>query len=334
MTAAADLDFYIQGQMRSADIPGLSLAVSRGTELILAKGYGFANLELRVPVTPTSVFKLGSISKHFIACGIMLLAHRGLLDLDECVSVWLPNWPKAWREVTVRQLLSHMSGLVRDPAAFEPYKRIRLDEAVQATFCAPLQFRPGTGWAYSNVGYFVLAQMIEVLTNKPFDEFIQDNCFRPAGMNATRLTSSSAIIPDRCSSYLHHDKQIFNAGDLIAMRPSGAFVSSAVDLISWDIALKRGYPIPTGVQKEMENPATLLDGGSCPYGLGWEISTESGRTLRRHGGALWCFRTEFARFVEDGLTVVVLTNCREADTRAIGLDVAGHFLPDRALWLS
>jgi CubicO group peptidase (beta-lactamase class C family) len=317
--------------MEQHRVPGLSLGVVSEGTVVKMKGYGIANVELGIPAEPTTMYKLGSISKQFIAVGIMSLVEEGKLQIGDEIRSYVRKVPDAWRGITVRHLLTHTSGIVREAPAFDPYKIKSNTELIGSTFELPLLFRPGEAWSYSNVGYFLLAEIIHRVSGKSFDEFLHERVFSRAEMDATRITSVADIIPDRGNSYLWQDGALYNAGDLLAMRPSGAFVSNVVDLVKWDIALQTGSVISSKSREQMEAPVKLNDDSTYPYGFGWELSDVDGHRVVHHGGALWCFRVEFARYVDDGLTVIVLANQRDANARELATRVAGLYMPHLVL---
>ena len=294
------------------------------------KGYGLANVELGVPATHRTIYKLGSLSKPFVASAVMLLVKDGKIDLDERIKSYFKGIPSAWSEVAVRHLLAHTSGIARDPPSFDPYKIQTTFEMIESAFSVPLLFRPGDAWAYSNLGYFVLAEIILRVTGSRLGDFVRETVFQPTGMGSTRTTSVSDLIESRANSYFQKGGRMHNAGDLLAMRPSSAFVSNVSDLAKWETALRRGRILNREIQKQMETPASLRQGGKCPYGLGWRIAHVNGHRLVRHGGGLWCFRTEFARYIDDGLTVILLCNHRDANAALLAFEVACLYEPDLA----
>jgi CubicO group peptidase (beta-lactamase class C family) len=197
-----------------------------------------------------------------------------------------------------------------------------------SAFSLPLLFAPATQWAYSNLGYFALAEIIERISGAPFDAFLSERIFRRAGMSTIRTTSLEDLIKNRSSSYLSEGGRLYNAGDHRGVRPSGAFVSTVMDLAAWAIALNDGEVLRRESCEEMERPVRLADGTTRSYGFGWVLEEVNGQRLVRHGGGLWCLRTEFVRLIEDGLAVIVLCNCREANAAEIAMKIAAFYIPD------
>lgn len=313
----AAIDRAVAEAMAAQRIPGLALGVVRDGRLVLARGYGIANLEHNVPVTPETVFKIGSVSKQFLAAGVLLLAQDGKLALDDPVSRHLSGTPPTWEPITLRQLLSHTAGVIREGPAYTPIRSQPDSVVVQSAFGAALLFAPGTGWQYCNVCYFALADVIRIRGGQPWPEFMAERVFRPAGMLDTRTTTTTELVPRRASGYVWQAGQFAPAPEVPGLRPSGAFLSTVRDLARWDSVLTRGALLSSASRDEMWTPARLADGtparagdGDDPpgYGLGWQIGTLDGRRRIHHGGSLPGFRAQYARYPDQGLAVIVLTN--------------------------
>lgn len=168
---ADSLDSLIMAQMQGQNIPGLSLIVLKDGQVIKAKGYGLANRALKTPATPETVYRIASVSKQFIATGIMLLVQDGRLRLDDPIGKYLTGTPPTWRGITIRHLLTHTSGLVREAPGFHP-SRVPSDSAVIVTaYRVPLRFEPGEKYEYGNLGYFALAEVIRKVSGRPWSEY-------------------------------------------------------------------------------------------------------------------------------------------------------------------
>jgi D-alanyl-D-alanine carboxypeptidase len=301
-------DRLVAAAMAQRHIPGVAIAVVRGGSVIKAQGYGVADLEHDVAVTAQTVFKIGSVSKQFLATGIMLLAQDGRLSVEDAVSKHVPGAPSAWSGITLRHFLTHTSGVIREGPAFDPF-RVQPDSVVIASaFSAPLQFAPGTKYQYCNVCYFTLADVIALTSGKPWDLFLSERVFAPLGMTSTRTTTTTALVPRRARGYVWQNSRYANAEEYLAVRPSGAFLSTVLDLAKWDAALYTDRILTRGSRDAMSTPVQLRDGRSYPYGFGWLVDTFEGHPRVHHGGSLPGFRAEMARFPEDSLTVIVLTN--------------------------
>ena len=334
VTVRADkADDYIKAEMRVQHIPGLSLAVIKDGKIIKAEGYGLANVELNVPARPETVFKIGSVSKQFIATGIMLLVEEGKVSLDDRVSKFLEGTPETWKDITVRHLLTHTSGIVREAPGFDPLKIQSDADVIKTAYALPLRFAPGEKWEYCNVGYFTLAEIIHKVTGKPWGDYLSDRVFKPLAMDATRTTSMTELVANRASGYVWQDDKLQNAQIYFALRPSGAFLSSVLDLAKWDAALYTDKILKQSSRDQMWQPFIQTNGGANGaaaifYGFGWEIKTMVvGHRKIAHGGAMPGFRAQIARFVDDKLTVVILTNGNSAQPGPMADVVAAFYIP-------
>lgn len=321
------VDEYIQAEMQRRNIPGLALAVVKEGKTIKAKGYGFANVELKAPVTPETVFKIGSVSKPIIAMGIMSLVEEGKISLDGKVSRHLDGTPDAWREITIRHLLSHTSGIVREAPGFDGAKPQADADVIETAYPLPLRFAPGEKYEYCNVGYFSLAEIIRRVTGKPWGDFLSERIFKPLGMNATRTIVFDEIVPNRANAYSFQNGKLRNAEIYLALRPSGAFLSTILDLAKLEAALDSPGFLKPESRALMWTPFQLNDGTNSVYGLGWALDEVKGRKRIRHGGSLNGFKSEFARFPNDRVTVIVLTNLNEAVPNEIAVGVAAFYIP-------
>ena len=332
ISARADqLDDYIKAEMEKQHIPGLSIAVVRDGKVIRAQGYGVANVELAVPATPETVFRIGSVSKQFIASGIMLLVQEGKVSLDDKVGKHLEGTPESWKEITIRHLLSHTSGLARESPAFNPLKNQSNAEIVKASYGLPLLFATGSKWEYSNLGYFILAEIISKASGQPWGQYIAERVFQPLSMTATRTISLKEVVPNRASGYDWSKPKVENADILIALRPSGAFDSTVLDLAKWDAALYSDQILKQAMREQMWKPIAETtrknpDGRYTSYGFGWFIDQVNGHTVVFHGGSQPGFRAEFERFVDDKLTIIILTNSDQAKPEAIARRVAAFYI--------
>lgn len=328
VAARADkVDDYVKAEMQRQHIPGISIAVIKDGKVVKAEGYGLANVELDVPVRPETVFKIGSLSKQFIAAGIMLLAQEGKISLDDKISKFLEGTPETWKEITVHHLLTHTSGIVREAPGFDPLKTQNDADVIKTSYPLPLRFAPGEKWEYCNVGYFSLAEIIRKISGKPWGDYLTERLFLPLGMNATRTTSMTDIVQNRAGGYVWRDGRLDNASIYLSLRPSGAFLSTVLDLAKWDAALYTDKILKQAALSQMWMPVKLNGGATHPYGFGWELSAVAGHKLVHHGGSLPGFRAQFSRFVDDKVSVVVLTNGDNADPNLIAIGIAALYLP-------
>jgi D-alanyl-D-alanine carboxypeptidase len=327
--ARADkVDDYVTAQMNRQHIPGLSLAVLKDGKPVKARGYGVANLELGTRATPETVYQIGSVSKQFIAAGIVRLSAEGRIGLDDSIRKYLGDAPETWQAITVRHVLTHTSGLVRETAGLQLKAQSEMD-AIRAGYATPLAFAPGEKWQYSNLGYFVLAEIISRAAQIPWPRYLQERIFGPLRMDATRTITVEELIPHRASGYHwmdHH--QYRNAPIPPGVRPSGAFLSNVLDLAKWDAALYSDRVFSPQQRELMWAPVKLNDGAERPYGFGWEVGKVGTHRQVRHAGTMLGFRSQLLRFPDDRLTIVVLTNATQASPEKIALGVAALYIPD------
>src|SRR5688572_20322535 len=234
---ADQIDDFVKAEMQQQRIPGVSIAVLKDGKVVKAEGYGMANLEFAIPARPDTVYKIGSVSKQFIATGIMLLVEEGKVGVDDRISKYLEGTPETWKDITIRHLLTHTSGIVREAPGFDPFKVQSDADVIKTAYSQALRFAPGEKWEYCNVGYFSLAEIIRKVSGKPWDEFLTERVFAPLGMTATRATTVNEIIPNRSGSYRLSQNKLQNTEDYLAIRPSGAFLSTVLDLARWEAAI-------------------------------------------------------------------------------------------------
>ena len=324
---ADKIDDYVKAEMQKQHIPGLSLAVIKDGKIIKVEGYGLANVELNVPASAETVYKIGSVSKQFIAAGIMILIQENKISLDDKIIKFLEGPPDTWKEITVRHLLTHTSGIVREAPGFDPFKIQNDADVIKTAYPLPLRFAPGEKYEYCNVGYFTLAEIIRKVTGKPWGDYLNERVFAPLEMSSTRTTNITELVRNRADGYIWRSGKLENATSYFALRPSGAFLSSVLDLAKWDAALYTDKILKQSTLSQMWAPVKLNNGTPHPYGFGWEISAVGGHRVVHHGGSLPGFRAQFARLVDDKLTIAVLTNGEAANPRAIAFGVAGLYIP-------
>jgi CubicO group peptidase (beta-lactamase class C family) len=327
---ADKVDDYVKAEMRKQRIPGLSLAVVKEGKVVKAEGYGLANVEHNVPARPETVYKIASVSKQFIATGIMLLVQEGKIGVDDKVGKYLEGTPESWKSITIRHLLTHTSGIVREGPGFDPFKDQKDFDVIKSAYPSPLRFTTGEKYEYCNVGYFSLAEIISRISGKPWSDFLNERVFAPLGMTATRPTSYSAIVPNRAGGYEWKNDKMQNAGEYVAVRPSGAFLSTALDLAKWDAALYTDAILRHATREQMWTPVKLNSGATYPYGFGWSLEPLGKHRRVDHGGSLPGFRSYFMRLPDDKLSIIVLTNSGSANPGGIARGVAAIYLPDLA----
>ena len=334
---ADEVDDYVVAQLKKAHIPGLSVAVVRDGRVVKCRGYGLASVELGAPATADTVYEIGSITKQFTATAIMLLVEEGKLGLDDKVCDRLSGLPAAWKDVTVRHLLNHTSGIKSYTSATDFFRLARNDYSQEQILAlvskAKLEFDPGTSWAYCNTGYFLLGMLIEKASGQPCGKFLDQRIFRPLGMTRTRPNNPKGIIPHRAAGYGEVLGTLFNRDPLT---PTSAFaagflVSTVGDLVKWDAALREGKLLSASSYEQMYAPVRLKDGETRPYGFGWSVRSRLGHRILDHGGGTAGFSTMIARYVDDGLTVIVLTNLAGGGAGDVAHGLARMYRPEVSL---
>jgi len=318
------IDEYVKSRISEFHLPGLCLVVIKNGEIVKAEGYGLADVESKVAANPATVFKIGSVSKQFFAAGIMLLVQDGRVGLADPVSKYISGTPPAWAPITIRHLLTHTAGLVRESPAFDPAKELPDADMIKAAFATPLRFVPGEKWEYSNVGYYVLAEIIRVVTGQSWNDFLRARVFAPAGLTTTFPTSTTGVAK-LASGYTGNDNSR-KAAPWFPLRPSGAFLSTVLDLAKWDAALDANRILSADSRRQMWSPVTLNDGKTAPYGFGWHVESLRGKLRVHHGGGLPGFTAEFMKYVDDRLTVILLINGNDVDPPSIASGVAALYL--------
>jgi len=321
----SSIDAYIHSEMQRQHIPGLSLLVARDGKIIRAQGYGLSNVELQVPVKPETVFQSGSVGKQFTATAMMMLVEEGKVHLDDPISNYFKDAPAAWGQVTIRELLSHTAGFTDYPEKFDFRRDYTEADLLKIVEGIPLAFPPGTNYSYANLGYLTLGVLIHQVTGQFYGDFLQERIFRPLGMSTTRIISEADIIPNRAAGYRLVKGELKNqewVSPTLNTTADGALYFSILDLAKWDAALYTGKVLPRSSLEQMWTPAKLLNGQPNPgdYGFGWRVAQKNGHRLIDHGGAWQGFEVHISRYVNDKLTVVVLTNLADADPGKI----AGH----------
>jgi len=334
-TAPLDsVERYVRAELARQNIPGLSLAILRGDSVLLSRGYGYANVELRALASDSTIYQSGSVGKQFTAAAVVMLAEEGRLSLDDSITHYFPKPPRAWRGITIRHLLTHTSGIPDYADSTLDLRRdYTEDQLVRLAAKMPLKFRPGERWSYSNTGYLLLGILIHRVTGAFYGEFLRDRIFAPAGMTTTRIISEADIVPNRSAGYRLVDGKLQNqewVSPSLNTTADGSLYFSVRDLSRWAIALNhKRVPSQAGLDSSW-TPVRLNDGGTYPYGFGWGIEQQRGFRRIGHGGSWQGFRTSIERYPDFNLTVVVLSNLAEAEPESIAQGIAGIVEPKLA----
>jgi CubicO group peptidase (beta-lactamase class C family) len=325
------VDDFVKSEMTKQHIPGVALLVSRSGQPILTKGYGMANLELQVPVKPATIFQSGSVGKQFTATAVMMLVEEGKIGLDDSLTKFFPDGPAAWKQVTIRELLSHTAGFTDYPKNFDMRKDYTENDLLKIVEAIPLAYPPGTKWSYSNLGYLTLGLVIHKVSGEFYGDFLQQRIFKPLGMTSTRIISEADIIPNRAAGYVLVKGEIKNqewVSPKLNTTADGSLYFNVIDLAKWDEALYTEKLLKRSSLDEMWTVAKLKSGqpNSGHYGFGWFVQEKNGHNLVEHEGAWQGFETHISRYMEDKLTVVVLTNLGGSKPNIIANRVAEMYL--------
>lgn len=296
-------------------LPGLTVAVAHRGEIAFVRGYGTADLEQGVPAGPETVYGVTSITKQLVAAAVLRLADAGRLSLDDSVSKHLPDFPLQGRPVTVRHLLGHTSGIfpLRSFSSLPDTTLLRRDlgyaQMVELFGAQPFEFEPGERWAYNNLGYYLLGEIVSRVTGTPWGEHVERE-LAALGIHHTVFCDQNRLVPHRARPYEARRAGGFANARWISLHifgASGAFCSTAGDLVRWTHLLFGGQVVSPASLRGMTTPGVLADGRPTGYGYGLYVGELAGHRRLHHGGTSpW--GAYLSHYPDDGLTVVVLTN--------------------------
>lgn len=325
----AKVDDFIKREVQKQRIPGVSLAVVKSGQIVLAKGYGYANLEHQVPVKPATIFQSGSVGKQFTASAVMLLVEGGKINLDEKISKYLGNVPESWKNITVRHLLTHTTGLPEDyPKDIDLHRDYSEDELLMRAQAIPLLFQPGEKWHYSNVGYVTLGILIGKVTGKFYGDFLRERIFKPLEMTTARIISDADIVPNRAAGYRLVKGELKNqdwVSPTMNSTADGALYLTALDMAKWDAALYSEKLLARTSLEQMWMPVKLNSGETYPYGFGWNLNKVNKHHIIEHDGQWQGFTSHIARYIDDKLTVIILTNLAQGKPTKLAHGVAAIY---------
>jgi CubicO group peptidase (beta-lactamase class C family) len=308
--------------------PGGVVLVTRRDEVLLRQAYGSADIENGVAMRPDAALRLASVSKQFTAVAVLQLVQAGKLRLDSTVASLDPALNGPLAAVTVRQLLTHTSG-IKNISSIPASKAARREEADALSLMGyfkdlPLEFVPGTRFRYSNSNYIVLTHLIQRVSGQSYAAYVQQAIFQPLGMRNTRYDDHLAVIAGRAHGYRRVKGALQNADFISMSQPQGAggLISTADDLAIWHRALRDGALLPASVLAQATAKTILADGKSSPYGFGWIIGQVQGVADVEHGGFINGFNSYVVRLKEPDVFVTVLTNAEFLDPTNLSLRLA------------
>jgi len=299
-----------------------NVLIAKGDKAIFEKSYGLANMEWNVPNTVDGKFRIGSVTKQFTAACILLLEERAKLKTDDAVSKYVPNAPAAWAKISIDHLLTHTSG-IPNFTSFPEYQRFQAEPTTPEKLLAffrdkPLEFEPGSKWNYSNSGYEVLGYIIEKVTGQSYQQFLQENIFKPLEMKDSGYDSNSRVIPHHAYGYTPGPQGITDAGyvDMTVPYAAGGLYSTTGDLLKWQNGLYGGRVLTPASLEKMTRPFRN------DYGCGLFISTVNGHKRMEHGGGIQGFNSELVYWPDEKMTIVVLANLNGNGPSSIAQDLA------------
>ncbi len=314
----------IQAFRRDTDASGAILVAIDGKP-VLRDAIGLANRELSIPNTPETKFRIGSITKQFTAAAILQLQEAGKLSVDDPVSKYYTDSPPAWSSITLRQLLTHTSGIPEYFAGPDVAREERLphtpEQMIKLFRDKPLQFEPGkpnTEYPYSNSGYILLGYIVEKVSGQSYADYLQQHIFDPLGMKGTGTDDPVNILPGRAAGYGRENGSWRNAVfyDPSFSYAAGALYSTIDDLLIW------GQALDTGRVLQPESAKAMFTDQGHHYGFGWNIQEKWGRPWIFHSGEINGFDSQYSRYPKSRLTVITLFN-ELTPSAQLGADLAG-----------
>ena len=324
---------FLTGKMKKLGIPGLQFAIIQHGKIINSRSYGLANVEYAVPVTNKTVFSIASATKPFTAIAVMQLMDDGLVELSAPVSKYLDSLPVAWQRVTIKQLLTHISGI---PNIVNPATSLTIvdgaDNAWAKVQTLPMEFNPGERFSYNQTNYLLLGRIIDKLSGKSFSRFITERQFNVAGMPLTiqsGFVDVYDIVQRNATLYMHDEgklKHNFQYAIPYFLRTGSGICSNATELAHWIVALEKGKLFKSAnTLNMMWTPGTLNNGQPSPWALGRPVKARHEHfAVGGFGGT----GSAFFVYPEDDLAIVILTNLAGSNPETFIDEVAGYYIPD------
>lgn len=311
----AQVDSYIRSAIKS-DGPGITVIITKGEETIYHKAVGMADLELNIPMEKNHILRIGSITKQFTAAALLKLYDEGILDLEDEITKYIPNYPTFDQEIIIEQLLNHTSGIpsYTQMSLWTPNVRkqdFTVREFMEKFKPESLDFVPGTRFKYNNTGYYLLGYIIETASRESYADFLKSEIFQPIGMKNTYYDNTSEIIRNRIPGYEMRNGKYINADYLSMTQPyaAGGLISTTEDLAKWNRALVTGKVITPATLEMAWSPTVLLTGKYHPYGYGFEIKKKFDLDVITHDGNINGFLSNAMYFPDEDLYIAVLSNC-------------------------
>jgi CubicO group peptidase (beta-lactamase class C family) len=309
--------------------PGCEVLVAKHGQIIFKKAYGSANLELNVPLTPAMVFNLASITKQFTAVAILQLVEQGKISLHDSLQKFIPDFPSKGYTITIENLLTHTSG-IKDymqldyPDSYMERWDYRPKQLIDSFKNIPLEFEPGTKFSYSNSGYYLLGYIIEKITGKRYQNYVQDDLLKPLGLTHTYFDSAGIIIPNRVNGYQKDDTVYKNADywSPTIEYAAGGLISNVDDLFKWHKGLYTYQILKKETLQKAFTSYQLKDGTSTDYGYGWFLKTSNDIKSIEHAGGIPGFVTNEIYFPAEDIFIAILCNCGTAPIDELSVNIS------------
>ena len=337
--AAEQSRHIVRAALAEQNLPGLSVAVGSGGEIVWAEGFGWANLEKQVPVSPETRFRIGTASTVLTSAAVGLLLEKDRLTLDEKIQTYVPEFTESKWPVTLRQVMGHVAGIRSDGGDEGPLFGEQCDRPVDALqhFNSELRFEPGTEYRLSDFGWILVSAAVETAAGEPFLTFMQRQIFGPLSMDHTDADIATEPSPDLATSYFprfaadpRYGPDLMRPLHLSCYAGSSIFLSTPSDLVRFAMAFNSGKLLQPATVQLLQTPQRLSSGQETGYGLGWDIETAtvSGKqttVVGYDGELLGGIVSSLMTFPEHGFVVAVISNTSYADTFAVGLKIAQTF---------
>lgn len=324
------VDRFVTAEMETEKVPGAAIAVLHNGEIIVAKGFGKANIEHDVPVARDTIFQLGSVGKMFTAATVLLEVEQGSMKLDDPISKYLGDVPASWRPITIRHILTHTSGIPNYRTDFDLQRNYSDDELVALARSLPLDFAPGARWKYSDRAYALLGIIVKKTAGKSYQDILHSQVFQPLGMKTARGISDRDIVLHRAAGYESVDGVLKNqdwVSPTLNATADGSLYMSLDDMIAWARGVEKGAVLSGDSWKQTYTAVRLNSGKTYPYGFGWFVEEAGGAPRYQHSGGWQGFSTYYARYLGDDLSIIFLSNSASADGDNFVDGIAGLWDP-------
>lgn len=323
------VDDAIKLAMAKQKIPGVVVLMTKADKVVKKSAYGIADLELGVPMRTDMLFESGSIGKCFTATVIMQLWEQGKLSLDDALSKYIDRTPEAWKDIKIRNLLGHTSGL-KDYALVPGIglaEQWTKDQWFAKMTTLGLDFPTGSAYAYCNSNFLLLGLIAEKITGEGIDDLIEQHVFKPLGMRHSFVSDGDPIIPHRSKGYWDADGKLINGIKIGHGYGDGGRINTAEDLAIFERGLREGKLVKPSTLSLMRTPGVLPSGRKTPYGLGWFVRTVNGHQYISHGGNTGAFGCGMFRVPEKELTIIVMTNLASVSGDGLAQQIAEAYDP-------